>query len=95
MYAEGLPKSKLARDPLYVLGDPNGVVPEPAPPPAFPEALGPVEADMDAHVKAKADADVGAGANEEANGHATAHDPSEAETADPPAVAERPATEAH
>ncbi len=34
VYAEGLPKSKLARDPLYVLGDPNGVVPEPEPPPA-------------------------------------------------------------
>lgn len=36
VYAEGLPKSKLARDPLYVLGDPNGVVPEPpeeSPPP--------------------------------------------------------------
>lgn len=33
VYAEGLPKSALARDPLYVLGDPNGVVPEePAPP---------------------------------------------------------------
>jgi sec-independent protein translocase protein TatB len=34
VYADGLPKSKLARDPLYVLGDPNGVVPEPEPPPA-------------------------------------------------------------
>ena len=33
VYAEGLPRSTLARDPLYVLGDPNGVVPEPPPPP--------------------------------------------------------------
>lgn len=33
VYAEGLAKSKLARDPLYMLGDPNGVLPEePAPP---------------------------------------------------------------
>ena len=32
VYAEGLPKSKLARDPLYMLGDPNGVLPpEPEP----------------------------------------------------------------
>jgi sec-independent protein translocase protein TatB len=36
VYAEGLAKSPLARDPLYVLGDPNGVVPEPPPPPVFP-----------------------------------------------------------
>src|SRR4051812_47306063 len=36
VYAEGLPKSKLARVPLYVLGDPNGVVPEPPPPPPPP-----------------------------------------------------------
>src|SRR6478672_10932663 len=27
VYAEGLPKSKLARDPLYMLGDPDGVMP--------------------------------------------------------------------
>lgn len=33
VYAEGLPRSPLAQDPLYVLGDPNGVVPEPPPPP--------------------------------------------------------------
>ena len=32
VYADGLPKSKLARDPLYVLGDPNGILPEPEPP---------------------------------------------------------------
>ena len=73
VYAEGLPKSNLARDPLYMLGDPNGVVPEPEPPPAkFPDALGPTEADADAHVRAREDA----------------HDPSEAETAEPPAVSE-------
>ena len=41
VYAEGLPKSKLARDPLYVLGDPDGVVPEPEPPPELsPTPLG-------------------------------------------------------
>jgi sec-independent protein translocase protein TatB len=28
VYAEGLPKSKLGKDPLYVTGDPNGVIPE-------------------------------------------------------------------
>lgn len=32
VYAEGMPKSKLARDPLYVLGDAEGVLPpEPEP----------------------------------------------------------------
>ena len=49
VYAEGLPKSKLARDPLYVLGDPNGVLPpEPEPEPAKaeePERLDPSEAE--------------------------------------------------
>jgi sec-independent protein translocase protein TatB len=57
VYAEGLPKSKLARDPLYVLGDPNGVLPpEPEPEPANaaepepanaaePERLDPSEAE--------------------------------------------------
>ena len=58
VYAEGLPKSKLARDPLYVLGDPNGVLP--------PEPEPEVKADEPARL-----------------------DPSEAETQDPPAVAER------
>jgi sec-independent protein translocase protein TatB len=70
VYAEGLPKSPLARDPLYMTGDPNGVVPEPEP--------------------AKANGDADADANAEAP-----VDRSEAETQDPPAVAERPATEAH
>jgi sec-independent protein translocase protein TatB len=70
VYAEGLPKSKLARDPLYMLGDPNGVLP----PEPEPE---------------KADADVDASANEEAKAEETERiDPSEAETQDPPAVAE-------
>ncbi len=31
VYAGTLPASALARDALYILGDPNGVVPEPAP----------------------------------------------------------------
>ena len=48
VYAEGLPKSKLARDPVYVLGDPDGVVPDPEPPPAFPEDLAPKAADAEA-----------------------------------------------
>jgi sec-independent protein translocase protein TatB len=76
VYAEGLPKSKLARDPLYVLGDPNGVLPpepEPAPEPE-PEAK----------------ADEPAGTEEAAKADEPARlDPSEAETQDPPAVAER------
>jgi sec-independent protein translocase protein TatB len=63
VYAEGLPKSKLARDPLYMLGDPNGVLPEPEPPP-------PPAADADAEPEAER------------------VDPSEAETQEPPAVAE-------
>ena len=68
VYAEGLPKSKLARDPLYMLGDPNGVLPpEPEP-----------------EVNAEASADETAKADEPAR-----LDPSEAETQDPPAVAER------
>lgn len=48
VYAEGLPKSKWARDPIYVLGDPDGIVPEPEPPPAFPEDLGPTVAPTEA-----------------------------------------------
>ncbi|MDB4934936.1 MAG: Twin-arginine translocation protein TatB [Labilithrix sp.] len=72
VYAEGLPKSKLARDPLYVLGDPNGVVPEPEPPPA--PAIVAAESAPDEEPERL--------------------DPSEAETQDPPAVAERP-SEAH
>ncbi len=63
VYAEGLPKSKLARDPLYVLGDPNGVVPEPEPRSA-PEA------------------------EQEPAAHGERVDPSEAETQEPPVVAE-------
>ena len=73
VYAEGLPKSNLARDPLYVLGDPNGVVPEPEPPPALsptplslaapdPTPLSPTPPER--------------------------VDPSEVETQEPPAVAE-------
>lgn len=83
VYAEGLPKSKLARDPLYVLGDPEGVVPEPPPAPAFGEHLGPVPLEAEANAESNANAP-------EREIH-----PSEAETADPPAVAERPASEAH
>lgn len=78
VYAEGLARSPLARDPLYVLGDPNGVVPEPKPqPPA--ESL---PAEPAAEAVAGPDAD------------GERVDPSEAETQEPPAVAERP-SEAH
>ncbi len=63
VYAEGLPKSKLARDPLYVLGDPNGVLP-PEPEPEKAEETERI-------------------------------DPSEAETQDPPAVAESAVERAH
>ena len=80
VYAEGLPKSKLARDPVYVLGNPDGVVPEPPAPPVFGEHLGPVPPDADADAKARSESQI----------HL-----SEAETADPPAVAARPGSEAH
>lgn len=87
VYAEGLPKSPLARDPLYMLGDPNGVVPEPEPPPAFGDDLGTAqtaaEAEPDAEPEPKPSV------------RAVTLDPSEAETQDPPAVAERPASGAH
>jgi len=101
VYAEGLPKSKLARDPVYVLGDPEGIVPEPPPPPVFADELGPVlpEGDASADASANADADANAsadaGASEKADdATAEAVHPSEAETMDPPAVVERPASEA-
>jgi sec-independent protein translocase protein TatB len=43
VYAEGLAKSALARDPLYVLGDADAVLP-PEPVPAAPEGTVPAEA---------------------------------------------------
>lgn len=49
VYAEGLAKSKLARDPLYVLGDPNGVLPEE---PASPAENGETEEVADDLAKA-------------------------------------------
>jgi sec-independent protein translocase protein TatB len=79
VYAEGLPKSKHARDPIYVLGDPDGVVPEPPPPPVFSENLGP---------------EAGDGAHEETNGkQVDASEAETAEP--PPVAAESPASEAH
>jgi sec-independent protein translocase protein TatB len=42
VYEETLPRSALARDPLYVLGDANGTVPEP-PPEEPPPAVEPAE----------------------------------------------------
>ncbi len=108
VYADGLPKSKLARDPLYVLGDPAGVVAEPLPPPTFGDDLRTpemIEADEKAHAEiaeaeaaaAEAAATPGAvaGSTDIAEIAEPARDPSEAETIDPPAVAPRPANEAH
>ncbi len=37
VYSQGLPKSPLARDPLYMLGDADAVMPEEAPPKTFAE----------------------------------------------------------
>jgi sec-independent protein translocase protein TatB len=79
VYAEGLPKSKLARDPLYMLGDPNGVVPEP---PAAPAASEPAVVAAEP-VAAMAVDDTSAGERIDPR-----IDPSEAETQEPPAVAE-------
>ena len=94
VYAEGLPKSKLARDPIYILGDPDGIVPEPPPPPVFPEVLGPV-APNEAEAHAEAHAEVTAEAKPPEPRLPEPHAETETETADPPAMAERPASEAH
>jgi len=97
VYAEGLPRSKLARDPLYVLGDPQGVLPDEVPPPIFGDDLRPPEM-IAAEEKALAEAaeeKALAEAAEPAEPAEPARDPSEAETMDPPAVAERSANEAH
>ncbi|CAN5924240.1 hypothetical protein BH11MYX4_BH11MYX4_29530 [soil metagenome] len=100
VYAEGLPKSKLARDPVYVLGDPDGVVPEPPPPPVFGDDLRPAEL-IEAEERALAEAAATTEAAPEAAlpeavaMPAPEREASEAETMDPPAVAERPANEAH
>ncbi len=104
VYADGLARSKLARDPLYVMGDPEGVLPEEVPPPVFGEDLRPPEM-IAAEEKALAEAAAMAVATSQESSSQTAEtpdpaseparDPSEAETMDPPAVAERPANEAH
>lgn len=47
VYADGLPKSELARDPLYMLGDPMAVVHEPAPAAGLGESPGPDEPTAD------------------------------------------------
>jgi sec-independent protein translocase protein TatB len=102
VYAEGLPKSKLARDPLYMLGDASGVLPPEA---ASADATTTAEAtSAEATTAAEATsadatttADAPGGdtkATAEAPGGAERVDPSEAETMDPPAVAARAASEA-
>jgi sec-independent protein translocase protein TatB len=99
VYAEGLPKSPLARDPLYMLGDPNGVVPEPPPPPVFGDDLAAdgTSADADANgdaaptgptVKGEPAPDDAAPTGPTVKGGPPT-DPSEAETQEPPAVAAR------
>jgi len=105
VYADGLPRSKLARDPLYVLGDGEGVVPELPPPPVFGDDLRAPEM-IEAETKAPAGT---LGAEEQAPADAaepprrvdptastgaTDTTPAVTETMDPPAVAERP-SEAH
>jgi sec-independent protein translocase protein TatB len=95
VYAEGLPKSKLARDPVYVLGDPDGIVPEPPPPPVFPEFLGPVPEEANATAGPEANAGREAPPDGEPPPKTAELQPSETDTQDPPAVAERPASEAH
>jgi sec-independent protein translocase protein TatB len=84
VYAEGLPKSKLARDPLYMLGDASGVLP--------PEAV-PEVADGEA-VPGAGESAAPDGPSAEAATTAEQVDASEAETMDPPAVAERAAQSA-
>ena len=91
VYAEGLPKSPLARDPLYMLGDPDGVVPEPPPPPTFGDDLGPVPTEGEGVSEPVAEA----ATEPVTEASALPGDPSEAETQEPPAVAERPASGAH
>jgi len=95
VYAEGLPRSKLASDPLYMLGDPDGVVPEPEPVVGFGEDLGPkppFDPDRYGLIDSSADAEPDAKAEPEASAEAVAA--SEAETQDPPAVTERSSSEA-
>ena len=83
VYAEGLPKSKLARDPLYVLGDPNGVLPPEPEPEVKPEP------DVKSEEPA-AEAQAEEPKQDEPKQDEPARlDPAEAETQDPPAVAER------
>jgi hypothetical protein len=55
VYADSMPRSPLARDPLYVTGDPNGVLPE-LPPETPPELA---EVDAPAPAEPTTSADVG------------------------------------
>jgi hypothetical protein len=75
VYAEGLPKSKLARDPLYMLGDASAVLPpEPAPEATSAE----VAANDDAAATAETTAEATATAETTADAAATADAASEA-----------------
>jgi sec-independent protein translocase protein TatB len=96
VYAEGLPRSKLARDPLYVLADPDGVVPEPPPPVGFGEDLGPVpeKPPFDPDRYGLVDSSAEENADAKVDPDAKAVPSSEAETQDPPAVTERSSSEA-
>lgn len=95
VYAEGLPKSTLARDPLYALGDPDGVVPEPEPPPVFGDDLAPVGPVVKTPEGEANGEDAGGATAESAADDGAAVDPSEAETQEPPPVAERSESGAH
>lgn len=59
VYAEGMLRSAWARDPLYMLGDPDGVVPEEPPSPPMPD-FSPEDEPPSPHLEAHGDA-LGAG----------------------------------
>jgi len=83
VYAEGLPRSALAKSPLYVLGDPDGVIPEEPKPE-------PEEEVAEAAAGAAGDA---AGADAK-TGDEPAAEPAPAAEAEPPATpAEPPAAD--
>lgn len=62
VYAHGLPKSKWARDPLYVLGDANAELPPEPDPKTFAERAAEEEAAEEAATEPTADASTSTGA---------------------------------
>ena len=85
VYADGLPRSKLARDPLYVLGDGEGVVPELPPPAVFGDDLrSPERVEAETNEPAAIEAETNAPAANEAETNEPAA--IEAETNEPAAI---------